>query len=59
VAMLMLWLTDVIVGRFEIHGFWTLVGATLIAWAANLVLDRVLFRRVAGRRGRGAFMSRR
>jgi putative membrane protein len=45
VAMLMLWLTDAIIGGFAIHGFWTLVGATVIAWLVNVVLDRVLFRR--------------
>ena len=58
VAMLMLWLTTAIVVRFEIRGFWTLVGATLVAWAANLVLDRILFRRNAGRRRRAGRMSR-
>ena len=45
VALMMLWLTDVIVGGFAIRGFWTLVGATLIAWLVNLALDRFLFRR--------------
>jgi putative membrane protein len=44
VAMLMLWLTDVIVGKFDIHGFWNLVGATIIVWVVNLVLDLVIFR---------------
>jgi putative membrane protein len=39
VAMLMLWLTDLIVPKFDINGFWTLVWATLIVWATNLVLD--------------------
>ena len=59
VAMMMLWLTDVIVGRFAIHGFWTLVGATVIAWLANLALDRVLFRRRdIGGRGRAALTFR-
>ena len=41
VSMLMLVLTRAIVGGFEIHGFWTLVGATLIVWVVNLVLDLV------------------
>src|SRR4051794_14962601 len=45
VALMMLWLTDVIVGGFAIKGFWTLVGATVIAWVVNLLLDRFLFRR--------------
>jgi putative membrane protein len=39
VTLLMLVLTDEIVGGFDIHGFWTLVGATLIVWAVNVVLD--------------------
>jgi putative membrane protein len=52
VAMMMLWLTDVIVGGFDINGFWTLVGATVIAWLVNLVLDRVLFRRHEAERRR-------
>jgi putative membrane protein len=30
VSMLMLWLTQAIVSGFNIHGFWTLVWATLI-----------------------------
>ena len=49
VALMMLWLTDVIVSRFDIHGFWTLVGATVIAWLVNLALDRALFDRHDGR----------
>ena len=39
VSMLMLVLTSAIVAGFEIHGFWTLVGATLIVWVVNLLLD--------------------
>ena len=39
VALLMLDLTDAIVGGFSIDGFWTLVLATVIVWLANLVLD--------------------
>ncbi|HZE03732.1 MAG TPA: phage holin family protein, partial [Solirubrobacteraceae bacterium] len=39
VSLLMLVLTDAIVGGFAIHGFWTLVDATLIVWLVNLVLD--------------------
>ena len=39
VAMVMLWLTDLIVGSFEIHGFWTLVVATIIVWVVNVVMD--------------------
>jgi putative membrane protein len=44
VAMLMLWLTDVIVGKFDINGFWNFVWATIIIWLVNLVLDLVIFR---------------
>jgi putative membrane protein len=43
VSMLMLWLTDLIIGGFEIDGFWNYVWATIIVWAVNVVLD-VLFR---------------
>jgi putative membrane protein len=41
VAMLMLWLTDLLVDGFDIHGFRTLVWATIIVWAVNVVLDFV------------------
>jgi putative membrane protein len=39
VSLLMLVITKAIVGGFHIHGFWTLVAATLIIWIVNLVLD--------------------
>jgi putative membrane protein len=39
VSMLMLILTRALVGGFHIHGFWTLVAATLIIWVVNLGLD--------------------
>src|SRR6476469_149569 len=39
VSKLMLVITEAIVGGFDIHGFWTLVEATVIVWAVNLVLD--------------------
>ena len=39
ISMLMLVITKAIVGGFQIHGFWTLVDATLIVWLVNLVLD--------------------
>ena len=39
VAMLMLALTALIVGSFDIHGFWALVEATFIVWVVNLLLD--------------------
>jgi putative membrane protein len=41
VSMLMLDITDAIVGGFHIDGFWTLVAAALIVWIVNLVLDNV------------------
>jgi putative membrane protein len=41
VSLLMLVITRAIVGGFEIHGFWTLVEATLIVWAVNLALDLI------------------
>jgi putative membrane protein len=42
VSMLMLWLTQAIVSGFTIHGFWTLVWATLIVWAVDMILDILL-----------------
>ena len=39
VSLLMLYLTQAIVSGFVIHGFWTLVWATVIVWFVNLVLD--------------------
>jgi putative membrane protein len=39
VSLLMLVITRAIVGGFQIHGFWTLVEATLIVWVVNLLLD--------------------
>lgn len=44
VSMFMLWLTDVIVGDFNINGFWNFVWAAILVWIANLVLDLVIFR---------------
>ncbi len=41
VALLMLVLTKAIVGGFHVHGFWTLVAATLIVWLVNLALDLI------------------
>jgi putative membrane protein len=41
VAMLMLWLTDLLVSGFDIHGFRALVWATIVVWAVNIVLDFV------------------
>jgi len=39
VSMLMLWLTDLIIGAFDIRGFWNYVWATIIVWAINLLID--------------------
>jgi len=45
VAMFILWLTDVIVGGFEINGFWDLVGGTVVVWAVGAIADLLLFPR--------------
>jgi putative membrane protein len=42
VSLLMLWLTDLIVPKFSIHGFWTYVWATIIVWVVNIVVDAIL-----------------
>ncbi len=39
VSLLMLVITKAIVSGFQIHGFGTLVEATLIVWIVNLILD--------------------
>ncbi len=39
VSLLMLVITKSIVSGFAIHGFWTLVAATLVMWIVNLALD--------------------
>jgi putative membrane protein len=39
VNVLMLVLTDWVVGDFEVGGFWTVVGATVVVWAVNLVIS--------------------
>jgi len=38
VNLLMLILTEALVSGFEIDGFWTAVGATIIVWLVNAVL---------------------
>jgi putative membrane protein len=43
VSLLMLWLTTLIVSKFDIHGFWNYVWATLVIWALNVLMD-LLFR---------------
>src|SRR5690348_5175288 len=39
ISALMLKLTDWLISSFNIHGFLTLLWATLVIWAVNLVLD--------------------
>jgi putative membrane protein len=46
VSMLMLWLTDLIVGAFDISGFWNYVWATIIVWIVNLAVDALFGRRL-------------
>jgi putative membrane protein len=41
INMAMLGLTDWLVDGFDIEGFWTYVGATIVVWLVNAVLDRV------------------
>jgi putative membrane protein len=41
INMAMLALTDWIVGGFDIEGFWTYVGATIVVWLVNAVLESV------------------
>jgi len=41
VAMLMLWLTSVIVSGFAIHGFWTFVWSTVTVWAVNVAFEAI------------------
>jgi putative membrane protein len=43
VAMLMLWLTTLIVPGFKIDGFWAYVWATVAIWAVNVVLELVFY----------------
>ena len=53
VSMLMLVITKAIVSGFFIHGFWTLVWATVIVWVVNLALDFTPGPwQISGKRGR-------
>jgi uncharacterized membrane protein YvlD (DUF360 family) len=52
--MAMLKLTAIIVPSFKIHGFLTLVWATLLVWVVNLVLDLAPGPWRGSRRDRGA-----
>jgi putative membrane protein len=49
VAMFVLWLTDAFVGGMHIHGFWTLVGGTIVVWAVGAVADHYLFPKRSGK----------
>jgi putative membrane protein len=42
VNVLMLVLTDWVVGDFEAGGFWTVVGATIVIWLVNLLISAAL-----------------
>ena len=42
VNVLMLLLTDWVVGDFEAGGFWTVVGATIVIWLVNLLISAAL-----------------
>jgi putative membrane protein len=39
ISMFMLWITASIVDGFNINGFWTYVGATIVVWFVNAVLS--------------------
>ena len=42
VNIAILWFTEWVVTDFTITGFWTYVGAVIVMWLVNLVLDRLL-----------------
>jgi len=42
VNVLMLAVTDWIVSDFEVEGFWTYVGATIVIWALNLLIGALI-----------------
>ena len=54
VNMLMLWLTDEIVPSFEVGGFWSIVGGTLIVWLVNTLLSGLQQRERHGHPDAGA-----
>jgi putative membrane protein len=54
VNMLMLWLTDEIVPSFEVGGFWSIVGGTLIVWLVNTLLSGLQHRERHGHPDAGA-----
>jgi putative membrane protein len=42
VSIFMLWLTVLLVSKFDIHGFWNYVWATIIIWVLNMIVDALL-----------------
>lgn len=42
VSLFMLWLTVVIVPKFDIHGFWNYVAAAVIIWLLDRIADTVV-----------------
>jgi putative membrane protein len=44
VAMAILWFTSKIVTGFHIHGFFTLIGATIVVWIVGHPVSHFLFR---------------
>src|SRR3954454_9815750 len=58
VAMFILWLTDVIVSGFNIYGFWTLAGGTVVVWGVGAAAGRWLFPKHEGWFGRSSRFGR-
>ena len=52
VSMFTLWLTVILVPKFDINGFWNYVWATIIIWALNIIVDAVFSR--SSSQGHGA-----
>jgi len=48
VNVLMVFLTSWVVGDFHVNGFWSGVGAAIVVWLVNVLLDRVERRIAAG-----------
>jgi putative membrane protein len=42
VSIFMLWLTVLLVSKFDIDGFWNYVWATIIIWVLNMIVDGLL-----------------
>jgi putative membrane protein len=53
VNVLMLLVTDWVVGDFEAGGFWTVVGATIVIWLVNVIVSAAVhdWKRAGKRRG--------